>query len=171
MLEHAEAAEENPPYDITFVGVDKGRGTEMRSLTDVCRSQGLKYDFHVINDASTIFEHGYEDVFTDERMQYRDILEHERQSRAVLDLVKPGQTGLTLRILEALMLNKKIVTNNPLVMKELFYDEQKVFVLGIQPTDGLKSFLEGRTIRYDDAFCKYYLFDAWLTRLLENVES
>ena len=46
-----------------------------------------------------------------------------------MDVVKQGQSGITLRICEALLFNKKILTNNQSIREMPFYDSRfiKVF--------------------------------------------
>jgi hypothetical protein len=46
------------------------------------------------------------------RISYQDMLNEARFCNVVLDVTKPGQTGLTFRPFEALGLNKKLITTN-----------------------------------------------------------
>ena len=67
------------------------------------------------------------------RAEIADIL---RNSRAVIDIQRSGQTGLTMRTFEALASGAIVVTTNAAVTREPFYDPDRIVVI---PTtlDGL----------------------------------
>lgn len=62
-------------------------------------------------------------------MQYEEYLKVVKRSRAVLDIVKKNNYGLTLRVLEALVAHKKLITNYMDIKKMEFYNESNIFLL------------------------------------------
>ena len=93
---------------------------------------------------------------------YQEILEFVSQSRCLLEILKEGQTGATLRLMEALFFKKKIITTNINVKEEPFYTPQNIFIIGERPNDELANFVK---TAYDDSVDKYidkYDVGCWL---------
>lgn len=66
-------------------------------------------------------------------------------SDIVIDLVQQGQTGWTLRILESVYLNKKVITNNSEILHSEFYSPERVFILGLRDWCEISDFLANTT--------------------------
>jgi predicted patatin/cPLA2 family phospholipase len=52
-----------------------------------------------------------------------------RASSSVLDLPHPSQSGLTIRVLETLSMDKKIITTSRFIKKHKFYNSDNIFIL------------------------------------------
>jgi len=63
-------------------------------------------------------------------MSREAIAETFSQSKAVLDIQRSGQVGLTMRTFEVLASGAILVTTNPAVKREPFYDPERVIVVG-----------------------------------------
>lgn len=63
-------------------------------------------------------------------MRKRDIADAFFDSRAVLDVQRLGQVGLTMRTFEVLAAGAILVTTNPAIKRESFYDEDRIVVVG-----------------------------------------
>ena len=50
--------------------------------------------------------------------------------------------GFSFRIPEALWLNRKIISNRLCLQKEDFYSPERIFLIGLDPIERLRSFLE-----------------------------
>lgn len=66
--------------------------------------------------------------FTFFKVKYLDMLKNIKKSNCILDLKGEGQIGLTTRIMEALLNETKIITNNKKIIKYKFYDEENIFI-------------------------------------------
>jgi len=64
------------------------------------------------------------------------------KSKAIIDISPPHQTGLPMRIIEAIGANKKIVTTNCNIINESFYDPNKIFIWGKDNHADLVNFLK-----------------------------
>ena len=64
------------------------------------------------------------------------------------EIVQPGQGGLTIRTLEALFYNKKLITNNESITEYDFYNADNIFIYKEQDCniDALKSFLKKNNV-------------------------
>lgn len=78
-------------------------------------------------------------------------------SYGLIDLVQCGQSGLTLRVLESVFLNKKLIINNASVKEYDFYNSANIFVLEefIDP-DRLELFLNSDYVESDDKILGKY---------------
>lgn len=85
-----------------------------------------------------------------------------RQSRAILDILQPNQSGSTLRPLEALFLGKKLVTNNLSVVNEPYYDSRYIFVIGIDEMERLGDFIRREQPPYQSDIIEAYDIRTWI---------
>ncbi len=91
-------------------------------------------------------------------------------SECVLDLVHPKQTGLTMRTIEALGLQKKLITNNANITKYDFFNPQLHHIVDVEnlKVDEIINFIDSSPVLsegYKDVI-KDYKVDNWLDRLL-----
>jgi spore maturation protein CgeB len=97
------------------------------------------------------------------------IQEAYKRTKTVLDIEMSNQNGLTIRTLEVLGSNLKLITTNKNVVNELFFDTRRVFVL-----DRKNIFLEPsffiHTIEFNTEIEKYHI-DNWLTHILSKATA
>lgn len=141
-------------YDITFLARAKNRKEEIMKVEQECNRLGLKTNFHVISN-----EKDY--------INYFDYCKMVSCSRAILDITKKGQEGLSLRFMEALFGNKKIITNNSNITHYDFYKSQNVFVLGVDNIEDMPEFIKSPVLIVSDKIKFCYKFDNWLKRFYE----
>lgn len=143
-----ESSGQDITQDIFFVGKDKGRIHELLQLKDALQRLGLSCHFVIKRTRRHCPYVGREARETiSSFLPYDDVCREIQKSRAILDYVRPGQTGMTLRPYEALHFGKKLITNNPWVKKERFYRPENIFV-----------FSGGTDWRSCRLFCKHRWF-------------
>ena len=155
--------------DLCFVGFDKGRYGKLKELKKYCRENGFSYLFRLIRDGSSIYDDSDIDLFSDGMINYTQLLSFEQRSRAIVDLVREGQTGYTLRSIEAVAFDKKIITNNVHNKDSQFYSPEAVYILG-EDKRVLKDFLLLPFSGYPEPVKKYYNIANWLKRF-DDVEE
>lgn len=155
-----------------FVGEDKGRWELLVSLFDALDFCGYNCDFNVISVESSGGKKHPEWV-RNSFMPYTDVLDHVAANDVVVDFMKPGQRGMTVRCLEALQYGKKIITNNPMLMEAAVWNPNNVFMIGqdmLLDKSALASFLEKPYDPSQDAQLKsQYSMQNWLEQIV--VES
>lgn len=74
---------------------------------------------------------------------YEEFARISARSEVCVDLFRldPNE-GFSFRIPEALWLNKKIISNRLCLQKEDFYSPERIFLIGLDPIERLRSFLE-----------------------------
>ena len=147
-------------WDVYFVGGDKGRLAILLDLQKKLNEMGLVTNFHITKTSNNIVN----DSIYKNRINYSQNIEFLSKSKAVLDIVSPGQTGLTLRPLEALFFNKKLITNDKTIIQRDFYDEKNIFVLGHDDFNNLNYFLNSPSKIISEEIKNKYDFDHWINR-------
>ena len=61
-----------------------------------------------------------------EFVDYPETLRRELNAKCMLDIVRPGQIAFTLRIYEAIVYNRKILTNNKAILDFKFYNPEYI---------------------------------------------
>lgn len=151
-------------HDIVFVGRNKHRKEKLMDLKNQFDKSGFKTLFHIVPNRN---EQNPENI---KELSYKEYLKTISGSKAILDIMPPSQVGLTLRPMESMFLNIKIITDNPHIIKEPFYHPNNIFVLGIDEDINLKSFLNLPYQPVKSEIMKNYDFEAWLDRILMDKE-
>ena len=73
-------------------------------------------------------------VILKEMVDYRQILSEVAGADIILDIIQSNQTGLSWRIIEAFIFNKKLITNNKSVVKSPYYNPDWIQVFD-KPSD------------------------------------
>lgn len=118
--------EKKIPYDIYFCGFGTDRSALMSKMylearTKDVRTKFLAYYFRPLN-----YE-GVEDIC--EQMSYQQNLKYISESNCLLEIMHDDYDNQTLRYGEAVMYNKKLLSNNKKITTYPFYNEKymKVF--------------------------------------------
>lgn len=112
--------------DLYFCGVDKGRYKTLINLYKRLSSQGIKCDFNIVPDKhSKNITHEVKS----EEIKLVENLSRINSTKCILEIMKKGQRGLTLRSLEAMIMGKKLITNNKHIMTMPFYSSQNILII------------------------------------------
>lgn len=147
-------------WDVFFCGSDSGRGEKLTSLYNEFVKLGLNVNFKIVYPR---YE-GVPNSIKSQPLDYKTIADCNSKSKAILEIHRPGQSGATIRLMEALFNKKKIITNNPYVKNEPFYNENNIFLLGERSLASIKEFLDSDYDCSVDEFINLYNFDSWLKR-------
>lgn len=110
-----------------FCGVEKGRDVLLKDIFQCCQKNGIKCRFDLIaSDYETqlhqMANSTSQIAYLDHYLKYDEVLLRELQSNCILEIVQKGQTALTLRPYEAVIYNKKLLTNNKTILGFKYYD-------------------------------------------------
>ena len=87
-------------------------------------------------------------------------------ARAVLDVEHPRQRGLTMRTIETLLAEKKLVTTNKYILNSNLYDPSRVYVINRARPEIPAEFLAQPYLAIPDALRNYYSCKGWVSELL-----
>jgi len=164
-------------YDYSFISTAKpGKIGDYLDIKSELENRGFERGYtHLYIQGKLIYEYfalkskefrriKFRDMST-EKISYDDYATITKKSRYVIDCVTKGQSGLTMKVFEALAAKKKIVTNNPSIRDYDFYDPRNIWVFG---SDSDKEFWNCQffdEITNEDTIKRYSL-DSWIDKLI-----
>lgn len=153
--------------DLLFVGTDKGRKDFLLNLKSQLEQNKVACDFKIVNNFRSLFSRKYS-----REVSYKNLCRLNKRTSAILDVVQDGQTGLTLRIMEGLLFDKKIVTTNAAIrMDKDFKDNPNIYVITKDNIKELYTFLKKPMVEYPNNLKAKYSFTNWLKRIDNNEEA
>ena len=116
-----------PESDVFFVGKAKDRLDDIISAYERLSEAGLRCDFHITGvkeeDRRLTDRIDYCD-----KMPYLENLKRIKASRCLLEVMQKGGHGYTLRACEAIMYDRKMLTNNPEIKQAPFFNPNNISV-------------------------------------------
>ena len=160
------------PSDIYYLGTEGGRLPFLMGLHRQFTAMDLKTDFNIfVTDPSKI-QKGKEDCFITKKMDYQDNLRHIGACKAVLEILREGQSGQTLRPLECLFHQRKLITNDRSIDGMIYYHPDNIFILEKDDIETLPAFLEKPFVPIPEHVVNIYESQSWLERFyLESGEG
>ena len=106
-------------YDLFFTGCEKGRGKLLKEIATGVTEHGLTASFLVqsIHD-----EYIVEGIKKTLHIPYNETLRYLIKSKCLLELVSEGQSGCSYRYYEAVVYNKKLISNCKNIVNMPHYD-------------------------------------------------
>ena len=157
-----EYYEEDKKDDCFFVGADKNRIDDIERLYDLIDSLGYKSQFYVIKDKTS--KNKKSRLYINKHISYEQVVEYIHKCECIVEINRGSQVGLTVRTLEAVFNNKKLITNNKCICKEPFYNRNNILIIDSNTTkETIGSFMKCEFVPYGDKI-KEYDFGAWLGR-------
>lgn len=148
-----------------FLGVDKGRAPYISSLKQILEDSGISCDIRIVAPAADPdYRKRFQTILTDRRLSYQAYLTQLRGCNILLDINQAGQGALTMRVMEAIYLSKKLITNNQDIASYDFYDPDKIFLLpekGFPSVEELQCFLQKPFHPYPGHILDSYSFEHW----------
>lgn len=144
-------------YEVLFVGTTKERTQEIFAIYDLLAKHQISKKFYVVGA-----EEEKHPLILHEKIGYAEYLGMVAQSKALLDINNPDQQGLSLRVMEAVFLNKKLITTNKTVRQYDFYCEENMFIIERLDIELLKKFLEVPYHLLDENIVKKYDVTNWV---------
>ncbi|WP_336220093.1 lipopolysaccharide biosynthesis protein [Citrobacter amalonaticus] len=121
-----------------FLGKDKNRLSTLMPLAKKLLSFGAVLDFNIVRDNTTNDDSAY---LIDNPLSYKENLNRALASDIIVDITQENQSGWTLRILEALYFNKKVITNNKSILNSEIYTKERFFILDVDIWDEFDYFI------------------------------
>lgn len=150
-------------HDIFFGASDNGRKEMAQSILMIFNYLKLDTNYFILNGRGNT-QKGY--------LPYKDYLKMVAESKGILEIMRPGQTGITLRSLESLFFKKKLITTNKKIRHYHFYNPENIFIIGEADFAKLPDFLDSPYEDTMDDLLEFYSEDQWTQRFYsEDTES
>ncbi|MEF2838206.1 MAG: hypothetical protein U0N82_10850 [Oscillospiraceae bacterium] len=114
--------------DLYFIGVGTDRLSILCDLARNANHVGLEFYMDIVHEISheemqivlkNVSLHSFSDI-----IPYYESLRRTLEAKCILEIVRPGQSGLTLRAYEAVVYNRKLLTNNKSILDFHYYDSR-----------------------------------------------
>jgi hypothetical protein len=111
-----------------------------------------------------IFKKENADILTFRRknISQKNLPDLYKNTKAILDLQRENQTGLSFRIFEAMALEKKFVTDNEKIESYDFYNPQNILILNKDFSNVEKSFFGTEYQKLPQDIYEKYTLDHWI---------
>lgn len=149
-------------WDIYFLGQDKGRFDTLRNLGEKWRAMGLNTRLCMLPERHRTYPEQDAVEILQCSIDYAANLNEINYSRCLLELNQVNQMGITVRCLEAIFFDKKLITNNADVRSMAFYDPSRFFILDYDDPVRFCEFLEEPTPRIPSELLDRHDFSHWL---------
>lgn len=144
---------------VLFVGREKGRKPFLDQIGQLLREVNAVPDFHIMRNREwTDRTPGREHT-----MSYDQVAARIRQADVLLDYTMNPTDGISLRAMESLFWQKKLITNNHSIYEYDFYRRENIYVVG-EDERSLSDFLRVPYQPVDTAVRQQYLLSSWLKR-------
>lgn len=138
--------------DFYFVGKTKDRKEFLNALEKRLQSKGFRTKFLLIDRK-------------EDSISNYDNIRFSQESACIVDVVSPGQSGLTLRPFDALFLEKKLITNCEAISKMDFYDPANIYIIRDLNLDGLEEFMSRPYKKVDRKIVCQYEINRWIRNI------
>ena len=153
-------------YDLFYLGAERpGRYETLKDIANRISKSGLSYCFYYVTSENMDDNLG----FHNRTVKYNEAISIMKECGTILDLNRYGQSGLTLRPVEALLMDKKLITNNYDIKKYAIYDSENICFIDDKNLDLFIKKNIGNSNR--EKRKQLYRFETWLHRIINHIEA
>jgi hypothetical protein len=153
-------------YDLVFIGWLHADRLELSiKIEKICHDYGLKTYFYLFTGISTYIislMKGIASNMSFKSLSYSKVDSYISSSRVALDLPHPFQSGLTMRAIESIGQNKKLITTSVDIVNYDFYNPQNIFLIDRDNLKIDKAFFEAPYIDIPLNIYTKYRIDNWI---------
>lgn len=169
-------------YDISFVGtIHSDRFKILNHLKKECKDKNIKYYFYLFFQNKNLIllkkliDKNLKGLtskdITNKKLTHKEIEDISNNSKAIIDIQSPNQSGLTMRTFEiALGLRKKLITTNENIKEYDFYNSNNILIVDRKNIKIDYDFFQKKYINLDEEIYKKYTLKNWLKTIL-NIEK
>ena len=129
---HMDFSSSEPKTDLFFGATNNGRKERAEKYKQEFTKRGVTTNYFILPLRGNE-QPGY--------LTYEEYLKKTGESRGILELLREGQQGVTLRTFESMYFQKKLVTDNQAIAHYQFYHSENIFLLQERDLDELPEFL------------------------------
>lgn len=176
-LDHLSFEQQNPKIDLFYItSYDNKRVSYIKLLAKKLIALNLKFQIMIIgkkswkNQLKNLFITVPENlsiIFGIKKVSHKDLPNYYKNSKALLDLTRENQHGLSFRVFEAMALEKKVITDNQLIKDYDFYNPNNILVLDETCSNLTEHFFNQPYEKIPDEIYHYYTLDNWVKRLFD----
>ena len=111
-----------PISDVFYAGLAKDRVKRLVAIYDELSQAGIKCLFIIVDSKKEERVEREGIKYLDKQLTYPEMLWYSVNSKCILELNRTGATGYTSRFLEAVLFNKKLITDNKCIKETKFFN-------------------------------------------------
>lgn len=172
-----ELSTEEHKYDVSFAGtIHSDRYAVIKEVKKIAAEKGLssywfcylqsKFIYYFYKATKKEFADTKITDFDLEKKGSEEIASIVDQSKIVLDIQHPKQTGLTMRTIEMVGMNKKLITTNASIKNYDFYNPNNISVVDRKNVRIDDAFLQTAYEPLNDVLYKKYSLQSWILEVL-----
>ena len=158
-----------PQFDLSYVASSDERLVILEKILDSLHPLDLKININILDTKATETKNKKEQNIT----WFTDVLPRTEtirimnDSSVLLDIAQPKQEGLSFRIFEAMVLEKKIITTNQSVITYDFYNPSNIFIWQNENTIPSREFFTTPYSPVAADIVKKYSLENWVHQIFE----
>ncbi|WP_419869671.1 glycosyltransferase family protein [Chryseobacterium sp. CT-SW4] len=176
-LPYTPAALQKPEMDLFYItSYDNKRLSFIKLMVKKLMDLNLKFQIMVIGKKT--WKHKLKNVFINlpenlflifrmKKVSHEELPNYYKGSKALLDLMREGQYGLSFRVFEAMALEKKIVTDNESIKNYDFYNPKNIAVVNHTCSDLDQSFFETPYEKIPEEIYYKYTIENWVDKVFD----
>ena len=151
-------------YDVAFLAALKGREYEIYKTYERLKDENLIVFLYLFHPNTRIrIPETLRTYLHTEKIQYDEYIKQAIHSKAILEIVQKGQEGMSLRPLEAVILKKKLITNNVNMVNEKIYHPDNVYILNYRNKySTIREFLEASYVDLPEELKQRHDIRVWM---------
>ncbi len=135
--------------DIYFCGAAKNRLSDILHAYEFFKEKGFVCDFIVISSDKELLCKKERGIKYCSSFSYYDNLRHIKSCKCMLEIMQKGGTGFTIRALESIAFNKKLITNNDYIQQADFFDKNNICIYNkLEDNKNLHDFIDTKATSY-----------------------
>lgn len=181
-FERAATYCESPTYDACFIGtIHTDRYKVLEKVVDSLESKGRKifvycyYPSKLLFRIRSLFEPGFrrfaEKYIDFTGMTLAEVVDHISRSREIIDINRPDQLGLTIRSIEAVGGQRKLITTNTDIINYDIYSSQSINLIDRNHPTINDSFFEPCSTPYNKETRIKYSVSNWAEQIFSPTEA
>ncbi|EGP4838072.1 oligosaccharide biosynthesis protein Alg14 [Enterococcus faecium] len=156
---HMNLSSSEPKTDLFFGATNNGRKERAESYKQEFIKRDVTTNYFILPHRGNE-QPGY--------LTYEEYLKKTGESRGILELLREGQQGVTLRTFESMYFQKKLVTDNQAIAHYHFYRPENIFLLRERDLDELPEFLHTPFKPILSELLEFYDAENWAKRFITN---
>ena len=164
--------------DILFIGtVHSDRWIFLNKIKEQALQKKLRVDFYLYIQSPLVFLArklfdkrlyglSLKDVHF-KSISQEEIIRRTFYSKSVLDIQHPKQTGMTMRTIEVLGAQRKLITTNQNISEYDFYNPENILIIDRLNPVITEEFFEGKYIIPEDAIKNKYSLSGWINDVFD----
>ena len=119
-VRHFAGSEGRPEYMLHFAGFDKNRADMLSEIKKRLDDAEISSFFQIVPTADS--DRTRKDISYSAKKIYADVVQDTLKANCMLEIIAENNSSATLRYKEAVIYNKKLLTNNPEITRLPYYD-------------------------------------------------